>query len=172
MEHKFKVGDNVWTHEDWHLNPKGKIINGKIMEIVPYAGHQSPMYMVKFTEYEVAIPHQEHRLTALPTFFHQSDPAAPKDCHVWHYVYLHGEAEDHNAAQQNNNKWCDDPPPPDLFVADLPMPENGDHPVLLYGKVAVAVLRDRFNGAVRGGRVAFPDDAEGYAHATDPDKWG
>lgn len=111
--------------------------------------------------------------------FHQCDTNAPKPDHVWHFVYLHALAEQHNEdTAKKNNYWSDkdefdDSRPwaaPDCFVADQPMPiEEGDYQGFLYGLAVVIFVRKRFN--LLGGRAACVDDPEGFDHASKPDDW-
>ncbi len=107
-------------------------------------------------------------------FYHQNDPAAPKNAEYWHSVYLHGLAEDHNnrIASEASWEWA----APDLFVCDQPMPTaEGDFPAKLYGLDVVAFIRYRWGQKVEGdylaGRVASPLDETGFAHAQNREEW-
>lgn len=98
-----------------------------------------------------------------------NDPAAPSNT-LWHFVYLHGEAEGVASELTYRNNWPDGAA--DLCVLDGTHPTTpGEYPVTLYGRDAVAVLADRGLSGHLSGRVALMDDADGLAHARNVAEW-
>ena len=111
---------------------------------------------------------------SLPNLYNQSDPAAPEGDYIWHFVYLHGEAEALNQEMADKGGWHEDErhwSPSDCFVSDQPMPPDGDYDALLYGRPVKVVIRKRKHANYLCGRVACIDDPEGLAHALSPDDW-
>ena len=105
----------------------------------------------------------------IPKLCHQSDWALYfKECHYWHFVYIHGKAEKFMGELQNDNNW--EWSAPDLFISDKSMPvEPGEYPVEIYGNKAIAVLALRHGHMA--GRVAFESDEIGLAHARKIEDW-
>lgn len=105
------------------------------------------------------------------------DPDAPKlpgekHAELWHFVYLHGEAESLSAEMIAQNGWYDGAA--DLCVLDGPHPTTaGEYACTLYGRPAVAVIAKRGHTDLRFmcGRVALLSDAEGLAHARAVELW-
>ncbi len=106
----------------------------------------------------------------MTTFYHLSDPNAPKNpYHVWHFVYLDGEAEVVNGQMAHLNGW--EWQAPDLFLADQPMPTvEGEYEATLYGQRVVVFIHKRF-GSYLGGRAVFWADTEAYEYASHPERW-
>ena len=78
--------------------------------------------------------------------------------HRWNYCYLDGEAEK-----------VIDQYPPDIFEADVPMPDEGNHLVMIDGQPALAVIAEH-RGTI-GGRVALLSDSRALKHALTPEDW-
>jgi hypothetical protein len=108
-------------------------------------------------------------VNVIPNLFHSNDPNLPKDYHCWHFVYLHGAAENHNEKKAFDNNWawrC-----PDLVISDQPIPKiPGHYEANLYGMKVIAVMARRIENHLAG-RVADPTDVEGFAHASKPEEW-
>lgn len=70
--------------------------------------------------------------------FHRDDPTA---VHPFHYIYFHGEVEDHIVNQ--SAEWF----PPDLVSGEVPMSSlpDGNYKVEVYGMDATLVLRTNNN---------------------------
>lgn len=101
---------------------------------------------------------------------HLNDPMFGHDIYDWPFVYLHGQAEQHNAtyADACGFEWA----APDIFKADRPMPvEPGEYQAKLYGRDVIVVLAERFNGRLLGGRAACADDANALVHVRDVQSW-
>lgn len=108
------------------------------------------------------------------TVFAADDPECPLAVcghpELWHYVYLHGEAERLARRMQRENDWSDGAP--DLCVLDGPHPtEPGEYAVTLYGHHAVAVLAHTHGRQYLCGRVALLSDPVGLAHALAVNDW-
>jgi uncharacterized protein (TIGR02996 family) len=98
------------------------------------------------------------------------DVVGPGPVHAWFFCYLHGKAEALNQLSIVDNGVCS----PDCFVADQPIPSPGEHPVMVHGKLAWAViapLRGALDKGMLSGRIALADDPEGLAHARRPQDW-
>lgn len=109
---------------------------------------------------------------SFPKFYHEHDPMAPDTDHVhyWHFVYIHGKAEDDMGVRANLMDW--EWAAPDLFVSDQVMPtEPGEYEVNIYGKKAIAVLAMHRFMNVLTGRVAYENDVEALAHCRKLDDW-
>jgi hypothetical protein len=108
----------------------------------------------------------------LHTFRHADDPAAA-GWGLWHYVYLHGEAEDRARKEAAENWWGGrSASAPDYVVCNDPPPaEEGDYAATLYGARVVVFVRKPKGRNYLCGRAACPDDAVGFAHASNPDEW-
>lgn len=105
----------------------------------------------------------------LLTLLHPSDPrSAGKD--LWHFVYLHGEAEIFNGQYARKQGW-------EYAAYDLcgilePHPtEEGNYECDLYGRRALAVIRRLRNRSWLAGRVALYSDVKGLKHALDYESW-
>ena len=84
-----------------------------------------------------------------------------KGTYVWHFCYLHGEAENVYSAGDVS---------PDVFASDQPIPERaGSYPVLINGIPAVAVIAQHYGQL--SGRVALSSDLPALQHATSPEDW-
>lgn len=104
--------------------------------------------------------------------FSPADPDCPLNgdgkLELWHFVYLHGQAEDVVRELQEANGWRWESP--DLCVLDGPhSTKPGAYPVTVYGRPAIAVLANQFG--LLGGRVALLTDPDALAHVIDPAAW-
>lgn len=100
-----------------------------------------------------------------------ADPEG-KGRELWHYVYLHGQAEDLAGQMMAEKGW--EWGPDDLCV----LPDLNEQPtepdeyvVTLYGQAGVAVLADRGLSNYLSGRVVLLSDPVGMAHARDVKSW-
>lgn len=101
-----------------------------------------------------------------PVFYHAGDPAAPQS--LWHFVYLHGQAEDRNYERAAEHDFVDEAG--DLIACSTPLPtEAGEYTAMLYGEEVVVVLADR--GGWLGGRAALASDEQALRHVRAPIDW-
>ncbi len=110
-------------------------------------------------------------LRAAPTrrVYCAADPNLPSN-ELWHFVYLHGHAEEVAAVLTSQFGW--DYGATDLCVVEGPHPtEPGEYPVSLYGRPAVAILADRAHPGRLSGRIALLSDKTGLAHARHTQDW-
>jgi hypothetical protein len=114
----------------------------------------------------------------IPKFFHQNDPQAPEVNYVWHWVYLHGAAEQYNMEVALGFPVDrDDLTAPDLFVSDQPMPtEPGLYMASLYGRDVVVCLAYRLGDrnwlCGRAAILTTRGDAVWHLqHALSPEEW-
>jgi hypothetical protein len=100
-------------------------------------------------------------------FYHDYDPDHLEDDR-WHFVYLHGEAEEFNEENRIANGW--EWSASDTFCSPDPMPtEAGEYHAVLYGRPVIVVLADR--RSLRGGRAALADDTIALDHCRAVDDW-
>lgn len=91
---------------------------------------------------------------------------------LWHFVYLHGQAEDLAEQMMAEKGW--EWSPGDLCVLpdlDEQPTEPDEYRVTLYGQAGLAVLDSRGHPGRLSGRVALLSDAVGLAHARDVKSW-
>lgn len=101
-------------------------------------------------------------------FLNPNDPAS-KDIELWHFVYMHGEAERANQEQQQREGWSDREAPDYCVCADPKPTAPGAYYGELYGRMVICVLAHRHGGL--DGRAAFIDDYPAVMHCNSPEDW-
>jgi hypothetical protein len=105
------------------------------------------------------------------TVYSANDPCV--DTHeLFHYVYLHGEAE-YACRKVRNDRWNDSAD--DLCCADVLNGgrdlEDGEYEAILYGEPAIVVIDRKESNFARGRVALLSNSPEVLKHVRTPSEW-